>query len=309
MSSEPALPEATLSEHDGVRYLHLGSPWVQGAMRLKSPQHIELEYVQRMLAALLWMDPTTLAHGHAVQLGLGAGALTRFTLRTLGMRTTAVELNPQVIAACRHWFRLPVDGPRLHVVCADAAGWLAEADAAQVQLLQVDLYDEQAAAPALDDEAFYAACRRLLAPGGVMAVNLFGRRASFARSVARIAAAFGTGAVWPLRPTREGNTVVIASCEAPLPLRHLLAARAAVIEANWGRLGLPARKWLRMLPAAAAGPATVAPSAGVASVPAAPAGSATGAWDTAAATGVADAEPSTRPAAVVRQALQGRRCS
>ncbi len=246
-ASNARLPEATLSEIDGVRYLHLGSIWVQGAMRLAAPQVVELAYVQRMLAALLWLDPARLRQGHAVQLGLGAGTLTRFTLRTLGMRTTAVELNPQVIQACRAWFRLPADGPRLQVVCADAGAWLRAAEPASAQLLLVDLYDEEAAAPVLDDLRFYTDCRRLLAPGGVMAVNLFGRHHAFGASLARIVEVFGGDAVWRLRATREGNTVVIASRAAPLPPRTELAARAATIEANWAALGLPARKWLRLL--------------------------------------------------------------
>ena len=32
------LPDATISEHDGVRYLHLDSIWVQGAMRISKPR-------------------------------------------------------------------------------------------------------------------------------------------------------------------------------------------------------------------------------------------------------------------------------
>ena len=104
---EPPLPEATISEIDGVRYLHLDTPWVQGAMQHPSSRRtVVLEYVQRMLAWMLWRPPEALGHGHAVQLGLGAAAITRFTHRTLRMRTTAVELNPAVIAACRRWFRL-----------------------------------------------------------------------------------------------------------------------------------------------------------------------------------------------------------
>ncbi|MBX3600792.1 MAG: spermidine synthase [Rubrivivax sp.] len=244
MRSPQPLPPVTVSEHDGVRYLHLGSVWVQGAMRLRKPQHVELDYVQRMLAALLWLDPDALAGARAVQLGLGAGALTRFTAQQLGMATTAVEINPEVIAANQQWFRLPA---RAELVCGDAADWLAQAAPARVRLLHVDLYDEEAAAPVLDSEGFYAACRAVLEPGGVMAVNLFGRHASFAASVARIAAAFGAGQVWSLRPTREGNTVVVAGREVAVPAREVLAARAATIEARWGPLGLPARKWLRMV--------------------------------------------------------------
>jgi len=32
-----------------VRFLHLGTSWVQGAMRLSKPDAIELEYVQMMI--------------------------------------------------------------------------------------------------------------------------------------------------------------------------------------------------------------------------------------------------------------------
>ena len=249
-SSDPAAaahPSVTISEYDGVRYLHLGSVWVQGAMRLKDPQRIELDYVQRMLASLLWRPADALGEGLAVQLGLGSGAVTRFTHGQLGMHTTAVELNPLVIQAARLWFRLPDDGPRLQVLAMDALRWLRQAPAGGVTLLHVDLYDEEAAAPVLDDEAFYAACRRVLAPGGVMSVNLFGRRASFAASAARIAAAFGADQVWSLRPTREGNTVAVAGQGVVVPGRDELLARAAAIEQRFGALGLHARRWLRMV--------------------------------------------------------------
>ena len=47
-----------------------------------------------------------------------------------------------------------------------------------------------------------------------MTVNLFGRSSSFERSLARIAAAFGADAVWAFKPTREGNTDVLAATHA-----------------------------------------------------------------------------------------------
>ena len=80
-AAAPSLPPVGMSEHDGVRYLHLGTPWVQGAMRIARPEHVELEYVQRMLAVLLWLPTEDLddPDQRAVQLGLGAGALSRFT--------------------------------------------------------------------------------------------------------------------------------------------------------------------------------------------------------------------------------------
>jgi len=70
----------------------------------------------------------------------------------------------------------------MQVVLADAseeikqAKWLGAVDA-----LQVDLYDEEAAAPVLDSAEFYADCRATLTEEGCMTVNLFGRSSSFQR--------------------------------------------------------------------------------------------------------------------------------
>ncbi len=234
-----------MSEFEGVRFLHLDSIWVQGAMRMRKPDQIELEYVQRMTAWMLWRDAADLGQGHAVQLGLGAAALTRFCHGQLGMRTTAVEINPSVIAACRQWFRLPHDDARVSVVNEDAATWVADpAHQQTADVLNVDLYDHEAASPVLDDEAFYAACHGVLAPGGLMTVNLFGRDASFARSALRIARVFGSTQVWSLAPTKEGNTIVVAARGVPVPHRDELERRAANIEL---RFKLPAPKWLRLV--------------------------------------------------------------
>ncbi|MEO5698410.1 MAG: spermidine synthase [Burkholderiaceae bacterium] len=239
------LAPATVSESDGVRYLHLDTPWVQGAMRLRKPLALELEYIQRMMVWMLLRPEAELARGHAVQLGLGAAAITRFCHTAMRMRCTAVELNPSVIDACRLMFRLPADSERLSVLEMDAATYVADpARAGTAQALCVDLYDHDAASPVLDSAEFYAGCHRLLGEGGVMTVNLFGRDASFERSAARIAAAFGEAQVLHLRPTKEGNTVVVALKHAPMPDRAALAARADTIES---RFKLPAKKWLRMI--------------------------------------------------------------
>ena len=241
----PNLPEVCFSDDGVVRHLHLGTPWIQGSMRMDAPDEIELEYVQRMMAWLLFVPAEQVAGLHAMQLGLGAGALTKFCFKKLQMQTTAIELNAQVVLACRQWFRLPAPSARLRVVLADAAREISQpAHWGTVDALQVDLYDQEAAAPVLDSAAFYADCRRLLTDQGVMTVNLFGRHASFEQSLAKMAAAFGPSALWAFRPTREGNTVVLAQRSADRPPRPLLVQRARTVESLWG---LPASKWLKVL--------------------------------------------------------------
>lgn len=224
--------------------MHLGTIWIQGSVDLRDPTRLVHEYIQRMQAWLLFVEPDTVPKRRALQLGLGAGSLTRHCAKVLRMKhTTAIELNPQVLAACRGWFKLPADSARMEVLLADAAQeirqprWWGTVDA-----LQVDLYDAEAAAPVLDSPEFYADCRRLLTEDGCMTVNLFGRSSSFARSVERIAAAFGRDAVWAFKATREGNTVVLAQRTPSCPTRAVLAERAEIIQTRWG---LPAVKWLR----------------------------------------------------------------
>jgi spermidine synthase len=238
-------PDVTMSEHDGVRYLHLGTPWVQGAMRLDAPSAIELAYVQRMMAWLLWRDVDELKSLHAVQLGLGAGAITKFCRQVLGMKTTVVELNPKVVGANRAWFRLPREDARFKVVVGDARAWVDDAaNAGCADVLCVDLYDHEAAAPVLDDRAFYESCQRTLAAGGLMTVNLFGRRAALNVSSRCLAELFGLDQLWQMQPTREGNTILVVAKGVTVPDREALMHRADTIES---RFGLPARKWLRMV--------------------------------------------------------------
>lgn len=237
------LPEVNFSEEGPVRHLHLGSAWIQGSMLLDAPYVLVHEYIQRMMAWLLLMDPVTAPKRQALQLGLGAGSLTKFCHKEIRMQTTAIELNPQVLHACRGWFKLPADNARMQVVLADAAQeiqkprWLGAVDA-----LQVDLYDEEAAAPVLDSPDFYADCRKTLTDEGCMTVNLFGRSSSLDKSVDKIAAAFGRDAIWAFKATREGNTVVLAQRTPSRPSRAALTERATFIESHWD---LPATKWVR----------------------------------------------------------------
>jgi spermidine synthase len=243
-SSNISFPEVNFSEEGPIRHLHLGSEWIQGSMRVADPTALVHDYIQRMMAWLLFVDPSTVSRRQALQLGLGAGSLTKFCHKELKMKTTAIELNPQVLHACRGWFKLPADSAKLQVVLADAAEEIRKAEwLGTVDALQVDLYDEEAAAPVLDSPDFYADCRATLTEEGCMTVNLFGRSSSFQRSVDRMAQAFGADALWAFKATREGNTVVLAQRTASRPHRDVLRERADAIAAQWG---LPADKWVRV---------------------------------------------------------------
>src|SRR5690606_8616073 len=95
----------TLSEEDGIRYLHFNPEWIQGAMRIARPSELVLAYTQQMMAWLLFAPSG--ARDRIGILGLGAGSLLRFTLRHTRSRIETVERNPAVTAMCRAFFRLP----------------------------------------------------------------------------------------------------------------------------------------------------------------------------------------------------------
>lgn len=235
-------PHVTISEHDGVRYLHFGSEWVQGAMRIARPFALELEYQQQMMAPLLFVPEPR----RVVQLGLGAAALAKACWRALpGAEILAVEISPEVAAAARQWFKLPASD-RLTVTVDDAESFVAHPRRRAIaDWLQVDLYDAEARGPVCDDPTFYRNCRKLLARPGVAAFNLFGR--SFEPSFGRIARAFDDRAI-VLPEAEAGNRIVLAFTGATLRLPFAeLYRRAGDIEQAHR---LPARRWVSGIKAA-----------------------------------------------------------
>jgi spermidine synthase len=238
-------PAVNFFDYGDMRFLHLGSPAVQGSMKISQPLEIHLEYVQRMMGWLLFTNFNELPHLHAMQLGLGAASLTKFCHHKLNMHTTAIELNPQVVETCRRWFNLPQDNSKLEVIVGDAAEVITQARWVQkIDVLQVDLYDQEAARPVHDSEAFYRDCRNLLNDNGCMTVNLFGHASSYHESLRKIASVFADGEIWAFKPTKAGNTVVMAFRTPRQSGRDALELQAAHIQAHWS---LPAKKWLKTL--------------------------------------------------------------
>jgi spermidine synthase len=244
----PRYAPVTFSELDGVRYLHFGTEWVQGAMRLRRPWQIELEYAQQMMAWLLFLDPPA----RLAQLGLGAAALTKFCYRYLPeSRVTAVELNPAVVVAAHTMFGLPDNDARLSVLETDAWDFVTDAEQREsFGVLQIDLYDATARGPVLDSVAFYRACRACLTDPGMLTINLFGDHPSFERNMRNLQTAF-EGRVIALPEVHEGNRVALAFSGPPLAFDWpLLRARADHVEHAFG---LPSRSWVRALKQALGG--------------------------------------------------------
>jgi spermidine synthase len=244
-SGKGQLPGVNFFDYGDMRFLHLGTPAVQGSMKISKPFDIHLEYQQRMMAWLLFADLDLVQHLHAMQLGLGAASLTKFCHLQLGMQTSAVELNPEVLNTCRLWFHLPQDNAKLQVLLADAAEVASDSQwQDKVDVLQVDLYDQEAAHPVYDSEDFYRNCRLMLTDEGCMVVNLFGHAHSVDKSLKAITAVFKGQAVWHFKPTHAGNTIALAFKKPRTSDKSALVSQARTIESRWP---LPATKWVSAL--------------------------------------------------------------
>ena len=198
-----------ISEEAGVRYLHFGSDWVQGAMRIARPWSLELAYTREMMAGLLLRDEMDWPRS-ALLVGLGAGSLAKFIYRNLPeCRSTVVEINPRVELIARQYFRLPDDPARLTVVIADGADYMLAGDR-HFDYILIDGFDPDARAGILATLPFYLACRARLSDRGLLGVNLLGRSKGFAASVERLELAFdGRVAVFP--SSDSGNTIAFAT--------------------------------------------------------------------------------------------------
>lgn len=197
-----------ISEAAGVRYLHFGSDWVQGAMRIARPWSLELEYTREMMACLL-LRPDVRWPRRVLLVGLGAASLTKFLHRHRPRaRLTVVEIKPRVVAAARQHFRLPEESACLDIVIADGVDYMAR-QGPHYDLILVDGFDAKARAGMLDSLPFYLNCRARLADDGMLVANLLSRRKDFRHSMARIRQAFDNRA-FAFASGDSGNAIALA---------------------------------------------------------------------------------------------------
>ena len=200
-----------ISERQGVRYLHLGGPAVQSAMCIKQPWALELEYTRAMLGFLLFQP----APRDIALVGLGGGSIAKFIYCHLReAQLTALEINPDVIAAAHTYFLLPADDERLQVQVGDGAAFV-QANPNSRDVLLVDGFDAKRIVEALSSLDFYQACKAMLRPAGVAVFNLWGSDEYFPRYFERIAAAFGQHVL--ILPSEKKGNIIVFGFRKPLP--------------------------------------------------------------------------------------------
>lgn len=203
-----------IREQSGIRTLHFGSEWIQGAMRIARPWSLELNYTKEMMVSLLLRKENHFPR-KVLLIGLGAASLTKFLYRNYPLaKLTVVEIEPAVIAAARQFFKLPQDPKRLKIVIEDGAEYILKSKQTY-DLILVDGFDAYARAGVLETLQFYQVVRAHLNKFGIMAANLLGRERGFKKTVERIHKAFDGRAVI-LPACDSGNAIAFAASGEPI---------------------------------------------------------------------------------------------
>jgi spermidine synthase len=221
-----------ISEEAGVRYLHFGSEWIQGAMRIARPWNLELEYTREMMAGLLLRNDARWPR-KVLLIGLGAASLTKFLYRNFPLaHLTVVEIEPDVVAAARQFFKLPEDTRRINLVIGDGVEYVMNNDK-KFDLILVDGFDQDASSGGLDTLLFYQHCRARLGNEGILSVNLLTGNGRLDNSIARIAQAYDDR-VLAFPSCESGNAIALAAVGEPveIPLHDLREQALALKEAT-----------------------------------------------------------------------------
>lgn len=218
-----------ISEKFGVRSLHIGSDTVQSAMRIASPNDLELSYTRSMMGFLLFNEKPK----SVLMIGLGGGSVAKFIYHRMPWTTIRViELRERVLTVARRYFGVPPDDERFEVIIGDGVEF-ASRPAVRADLVVVDGYDGESHVQALATVVFYRDCHERLNKGGMLVVNLWGGDREFNETLKRIETAFPAGTL--CLPAEKPGNVIVFGFRGPAGqiAWETLAQRAMALEARY----------------------------------------------------------------------------
>ena len=207
-----------------------GTP--QSHVDLDDPTHLHFEYIVRMGAVIDQLSPGPLT---AVHLGAGALTIPRYIDATRpGSRQQVIELEAPLAQLVREQLPLPKGAP-IRIRIGDAREGVAKLPSAlqaSCDLVVSDVYSGAQTPAHLTSIEFYRELAELLAPGGVLLVNVAdGPGLAFARrqaaTIADVLPEIGILADTQVLKGRRFGNLVIAASAAPLPTEWLPRILAA----------------------------------------------------------------------------------
>lgn len=248
-SSRPASGEVVVTEREsphytvyviedaqGIRRLRFERDGVdQSAVLLGDPDHLVFAYMRGLTAAIA-LRPTP---ARVLIVGLGGGTLPMFMRAHLPeAHIDVVEIDPVVIDVARKDLGF-VEDARLVAHLADGRRFI-EGASGSWDLIVLDAYGRESIPKPLATRQFYEAVRRRLAPGGLVAANLWsdGADKRYRSMLRTFEAVFPEVHVVAL-PFSESR-IVLAFGQAEGLTRDVLVARSEALRKAWAlRFDLP----------------------------------------------------------------------
>lgn len=142
----------------------------QSVVKLGDPLHLELPYARVLPIAFAFVDQPRAA----LVIGLGGGTIPSFLRKAYpDMKIDAVDIDPVVVEVARSHFGFKEDA-RMKAHVADGRRFV-EQSVDRYDLIFLDGFGADSVPAHLTTREFLTAVRNLLAPGGVVVGNLWGR--------------------------------------------------------------------------------------------------------------------------------------
>ncbi|MCA9515098.1 MAG: fused MFS/spermidine synthase [Myxococcales bacterium] len=216
-------------EEDGLRYLRFERDGInQSAVKMGDPTYLEFAYTQAMVEAFALAPDAK----RVLVIGLGGGTLPMF-LRHYDERVhiDVVDIEAGVVEAAKRFLGFRPD-KALAVHVADGRRFVEDAKGTW-DLILLDAYGPDAIPLALATKEFLAAVKAHLAPGGLVAGNLWSERANrlYPSMLRTWEAVFG--AVRVVRGTASASRITLAGPAVADLERDGAIAAAERLAARW----------------------------------------------------------------------------
>lgn len=209
-----------VTDENNLRSLRFGTDERQSCIDLQTPWELQLAYTRWMATALL-LHPLP---DKFLLFGLGGCALPHFLLHHHpAAHIDIVEREAQVIQLAHGCFNLP-RSDTLRIFNQDAVDFVRSADTSDYHVAFLDIFGPGSMASALFLSELYRAILALLAPNGVLAVNLWCGDQLLYQQALEAARQGGRKQVLEMPIQRRNNVILLVFPEA-IPWKAIKQAR------------------------------------------------------------------------------------
>jgi spermidine synthase len=215
-----------VTETDGIRSMHLGSPTIQSSMKVKDPFALVLAYSWGAMSSLLFKPDIR----KLVLVGLGGGSIAKYVWKFCPqVQQTVIELNPQVIQVARSHFHVPDDDERLQIIEGDGIAYIQQ-HPGQCDWLMMDAFGSNGLPPDFCTQSFFDDCAEALTPNGLFAINLWGSDKKFDIYMQRMEQTFEQRVL--MMPTGKPGNIIVFGFKPELSIPDLATLRKRAQEAS-----------------------------------------------------------------------------